>query len=71
MVEGLYDDGKSLSDRIWEKSKKNCDDIKTLISSNIAKGANSRELAKKLDNYVNPTQMTKASIIVSGMDRNI
>lgn len=68
---GLYDDGKSLSDRIWEKSKKNCDDIKTLISSNIAKGANSRELAKKLDNYVNPTQMTKASTIVSGMDRNI
>lgn len=71
MAEGLYDDGKSLSDRIWEKSKKNCDDIKTLISSNIAKGANSRELAKKLDNYVNPTQMTKASTIVSGMDRNI
>ena len=68
---GLYDDGKGLSDRIWEKTQKNCEDIRTLISSNIAQGANSRELARKLNNYVNPTQMTKAETIVSGMDRDI
>ncbi|SFE90289.1 hypothetical protein, partial [Peptostreptococcus sp. D1] len=66
-----YKDSKSLDTRIWNITNKNKNDIQTLIASNIAKGVNSRELAKVIDNYVNPTTRTQAKTVVSGMSRNI
>ena len=66
-----YKDGKSLDSRIWNITSKNKKDIEKLIASNIASGINSRTLAEKLDNYINPFVRTKAKTIVSGMSRNI
>lgn len=49
-----YKDGKTLDNRIWNISKKNTDDINRIIKVNVANGANARDLAKQLDNYINP-----------------
>ncbi|KEH84588.1 hypothetical protein [Clostridium novyi] len=72
LVQGsYYEDGKTLDHRIWNITKKNANDIDTLIKVNISKGANARELAKQVDKYVNPLKRTEAKTFVSGMSKNV
>lgn len=49
-----YSDGKTLDERLWNITNKNAKDIDTIIKVNVANGANARDLAKQLDNYINP-----------------
>lgn len=66
-----YKDGKTLDTRLWNLTKKNAEDIENLITINIAKGSNSRELAKLVNKYINPNRILKQNYVVKGMDRNI
>lgn len=68
---GYYKDGKTLDTRLWNLTKKNAEDIEKLITTNIAKGSNSRELAKLLDKYINPKKVLTQKYVVKGMDKNI
>ena len=72
LIQGeYYADGKTLDHRIWNITNKNAKDIDTLIKVNVAKGANSRKLAKQVDRYVNPLKRTEAKTFVSGMNFNV
>lgn len=71
VASGYYKDGKTLDTRLWNLTKKNAEDIENLITTNIAKGSDSRELAKLLDKYINPKKILKQDYVVKGMDRNI
>ncbi|EGO86252.1 hypothetical protein G8S49_11150 [Clostridium botulinum C] len=72
LIQGnYYADGKTLDRRIWNITKKNANDIDTLIKVNISKGANARQLAKQVDKYVNPLKRTEAKTIVSGMSSKV
>lgn len=68
---GYYKDGKTLDTRLWNLTQKNAEDIESLITTNIAKGSNSRELAKLLNKYINPEKILKQHYVVKGMDKNI
>ncbi|KLU74265.1 MULTISPECIES: hypothetical protein [Clostridium] len=72
LIQGsYYEDGKTLDQRIWNITRKNANDIDTLIKVNVVKGANSRELAKQVDKYVNPLKRTETKTIVPGMRKNV
>lgn len=68
LIQGnLYKDKRSLDSRLWNISKKSRNDIDTLIKTNLLKGANSRDLALQVEQYVNPKKILKRSIdIVNG-----
>lgn len=49
----LYGD-KSLSDKIWDISKSNLDDINTIIAKGLAENKSLTDIAKELERYLNP-----------------
>ena len=63
-----YKDGKTLSKRIWNLTGDNAEKIDKIIKTNIAKGANVKELAKELDKYVNPKARTQSTSYKSGVN---
>ena len=67
----FYKDKKSLDNRIWSLTNKNIKDIDILIKANISKGANARELAEKLENYINPNNRLMAKTLEVGMNSTI
>lgn len=66
-----YKDGLSLSNRIWNLTGKNASDIDLFIKANIAKGANARELAQALDNYVNPNSKKPPKTMAAKISKKI
>lgn len=66
-----YKDGKTLNKRIWGYTERNYSQIDKIIKSNIAKGANVKELAKDLNGFVRPSAKTTASINRLGLDSSI
>lgn len=66
-----YEDGRSLSQRIWRLTAKNAKDIDTLIKVNLAKGANAGELAKELSVYIDPTNRMTTRTRVPGINKSI
>lgn len=72
LIQGnYYKDGKTLDQRLWNITKKNADDINTLIKINVLKGANARELAKQVDKYINPMKRIDAKTLEAGMSEKI
>lgn len=65
-----YSDGKTLSKRLWNITGDNASEIDKLIKTNIAKGANVKELAAELDKYVNPKNRITAKSFKAGMNSN-
>lgn len=51
---GFYKDDKSLASRIWANGNKLNGDIKYIINKAIAEKKSAYELAKDLENYINP-----------------
>lgn len=68
---GYYKDGKTLDTRLWNLTKKNAQDIEELITTNIAKGSNARELAKALNQYINPNKVLKQHFRIKGINKDI
>lgn len=66
-----YSDGLTLDQRLWNITKKNASDIDTLIKINVSKGANARELAKELDEYINPLRRITPKTLEAGMSKKI
>lgn len=66
----LYADGKTLSKRLWNITGDNASKVDMLIKTNIAKGANVKELAAELDKYVNPKNRITAKSFKAGMNSN-
>ncbi|NHL37852.1 hypothetical protein FDE95_14840 [Clostridium botulinum] len=66
-----YSDGKTLDQRLWNITNKNARDIDTLIKVSTAKGVDARELAKKLDKYINPYKRIEAKILETGISKKI
>ncbi|ENK0558494.1 hypothetical protein FDC49_10480 [Clostridium sporogenes] len=66
-----YSDGKTLDQRLWNITNKNARDIDTLIKVSTAKGVDARELAKKLDKYINPYKRIEAKTLETGISKKI
>ncbi len=66
-----YEDGRSLSQRIWRLTAKNAKDMDFLIKLNLAKGANAGDLAKELSNYIDPTNRMVTRNRVPGINKSI
>lgn len=62
-----YKDGKTLSKRIWNLTGNNGTKIDAIIKDNIAKGSNVRELAKELEQYVNPKRRINTKTFADGI----
>lgn len=54
MAGGIYTDGKGLSSRIWNISKKSADDIQNIIYAGTSNGMSATRMAKMLEQHVNP-----------------
>lgn len=65
---GYYEDGKTLSKRLWNITKENGKNIDTLIKTNIAGGANVRTLANELEKYVNPKKRLVSKSFKAGIN---
>ncbi|WP_315076219.1 hypothetical protein [uncultured Clostridium sp.] len=65
---GYYEDGKTLSKRLWNITKENGKNIDTLIKTNIASGANVRTLANELEKYVNPKKRIVSKSFKAGIN---
>lgn len=66
-----YEDGKTLDKRLWNITEKNGKDIDKLIKVNIAQGTNAKELAKELQQYINPDKPLTAKTFQDGIDKNV
>ncbi|WP_446897442.1 hypothetical protein ACSVC9_10490 [Clostridium sp. LBM24168] len=66
-----YKDGKTLSKRLWNITGDNGSKIDKIIKTNIAKGANVKELAAELDKYVNPKNRVTAKSFKAGISNKI
>ncbi len=64
---GYYEDGKTLSKRIWNLTGDNGNKVDAIIKDNISKGANVKELAKELDKYVNPKNRITPKTFADGI----
>ncbi|WP_238917242.1 hypothetical protein [Clostridium sp. YIM B02555] len=65
---GYYSDGKTLSNRLWNYTKQNGQDIDTIIKMNVAGGANVRTLASELEKYVNPKNRIESKSFKAGLN---
>lgn len=65
---GYYEDGKTLSKRLWQYTKQNGEDIDTIIKMNISGGANVRTLASELEKYVNPKNRVVSTNFKAGLN---
>lgn len=66
-----YSDGLTLSERIWNLSYKNIDDIDKIIKVAISEKATPQELAKYLEEYINPNKILKTKTRIPGINKNI
>ncbi|MCH3962984.1 MAG: hypothetical protein LKE46_01800 [Clostridium sp.] len=66
-----YKDGKTLSKRLWNITGDNGSKIDKIIKTNIAKGANVKELAAELDKYVNPKNRITAKSFKAGITNKV
>lgn len=66
-----YKDSKTLSKRLWNITGDNGSKIDKIIKTNIAKGANIKELAAELDKYVNPKNRVTAKSFKAGISNKI
>lgn len=65
---GYYEDGKTLSKRLWQYTKQNGEDIDTIIKMNVSGGANVRTLASELEKYVNPKHRIISTNFKAGLN---
>ena len=63
-----YKDGKTLSKRLWNLTGDNGTKIDAIIKENIAKGANVKELAAELEEYINPKNRITSKSFKAGID---
>lgn len=72
MVNGnYYKDGLTLNQRIWNITKRNGKDIDRIIKVNIAQGRSAGELAKQLDEYINPNKRLNQRTRIPGINKSI
>lgn len=72
MVNGnYYKDGLTLNQRIWNITKRNGKDIDRIINVNIAQGRSAGELAKQLDEYINPNKILNQRTRIPGINKSI
>ena len=72
LIQGkFYEDKTSLDARLWRISNKSIKDIDTLIKVNVLKGANAKELAKQVEQYVNPTKKLNIVNDYVGFNKNV
>lgn len=72
LVDGdLYKDGKTLSKRIWDITKRNGKSIDNVIKIAIAEQKSANELAKDLEKYIKKDIGKKQKTRVTGIDRDI
>ncbi|MBE6067754.1 MAG: hypothetical protein E7211_08690 [Clostridium lundense] len=72
MINGsYYKDGLTLDQRLWNITKKNGKDIDRIIKANIAQGRSAGELAKQLDEYINPSKRLNQRKRIPGINKSI
>lgn len=66
-----YKDGLTLDKRIWNITKRNGKDLNKIIKVNIAQGRSAGELAKQLEQYINPYKRMNAHTRIPGINKSI
>lgn len=65
-----YKDGLTLDKRNWNITKRNGKDLNRIIKVNIAQGRSAGELAKQLEQYINPYKRMNAHTRIPGINKS-
>lgn len=66
-----YEDGLTLDQRIWNVTRKNSNDINSIIQQGIVQQKSAGELAKEIEQYINPSEKLTTRTRVPGINKNI